>query len=605
MEQQRLTTEELAIEEIAIKRKELDVREREADEALALAGAPWWRRADPLVLAILAAALSIAGNVIVAAYNNQATISQDATKGENILQQEKEKAANDLALEQQKARYTLILQAMATTDPRTADRNINFFIDSGLLQDADNKIRDALAKYNPVLPAASPTQAAETQVLPSLNANLAESSISGFSSGAFMAVQFATVWSSIIKGVGVVSGGPYHCAEGNLMIATGPCLQGPPPNPSSFITMADQSAPRGDIDPTRNLGRQKVYLFHGYNDGTVARSVTDATAEFYRHYLGDSGGGNLFYQTALGAGHGLVVANLPNSDGVNDCAATESPYINQCGYDQAGIILEHIYGALNPPNPGKLTGTVRSFDQQPYSKPLATAAISLADTGYVFVPKDCQDGAACRVHVALHGCRQDVGAINRRFLDDTGYNAWADTNHIIVLYPQIQSSPLLALNPGACWDWWGYERHEQGKENAYETKSGPQIKAIMAMLMALTAEARRAAAPAAEPGVAPARLVVTDTSDSGAALAWTPIAGADAYRVFRAGAAGPFAPVGSAVGPSFADRGLAPDSSHRWRVSAIVGGIEGPLSEEVLGVTRPQPAPCSHPGSCALTEARN
>jgi hypothetical protein len=49
--------------------------------------------------------------------------------------------------------------------------------------------------------------------LAGFNADIGESSISGISSGAFMAVQFATAWSSVIKGVGVVAGGPYWCAK--------------------------------------------------------------------------------------------------------------------------------------------------------------------------------------------------------------------------------------------------------------------------------------------------------------------------------------------------------------------------------------------------------
>jgi poly(3-hydroxybutyrate) depolymerase len=41
-------------------------------------------------------------------------------------------------------------------------------------------------------------------------------------------------------------------------------------------------------------------------------------------------------------------------------------------------------------------------------------------------------------HIALHGCKQDAG--DRRFVDETGYNAWADTNRLIILYPQTPSS---------------------------------------------------------------------------------------------------------------------------------------------------------------------
>ena len=80
--------------------------------------------------------------------------------------------------------------------------------------------------------------AAEPVALPGYNADVRESSISGISSGAFMAVQFATAWSSIIQGVGVVAGGPYWCAQANAddwlnsftlpeWMATHPCMQGP------------------------------------------------------------------------------------------------------------------------------------------------------------------------------------------------------------------------------------------------------------------------------------------------------------------------------------------------------------------------------------------
>ena len=54
-----------------------------------------------------------------------------------------------------------------------------------------------------------PALAAEPLALRGYNAAIEESSISGISSGAFMAVQFATAWSSVIKGVGVVAGGPF------------------------------------------------------------------------------------------------------------------------------------------------------------------------------------------------------------------------------------------------------------------------------------------------------------------------------------------------------------------------------------------------------------
>src|SRR3984893_19523596 len=111
--------------------------------------------------------------------------------------------------------------------------------------------------------------AAEPVALRGYNAAIGESSISGISSGAFMAVQFATAWSSVIKGVGVVAGGPFWCAKADaddlinfytlpMMTATGPCMNGPPPDLNNFLAKANSKAAYGDIDPTQNLSRQKV-----------------------------------------------------------------------------------------------------------------------------------------------------------------------------------------------------------------------------------------------------------------------------------------------------------------------------------------------------------
>jgi poly(3-hydroxybutyrate) depolymerase len=441
------------------------------------------------------------------------------------------------------------------------------------------------------------------------NAAIGESSISGISSGAFMAVQFGTAWSSVIKGVGVVAGGPYWCAKADaddwingytlpIMHATGSCMSGPPGEIGSFVAKADAKSASGDIDPLQLVARQKIYLFHGYNDAVVARSVTDAAADFYRHYLGAANRGNLFYQTTVGAGHSLVVGQDVAADGLNDCKANTKPYIDRCGYDQAGIILQHIYGALNAPNRGQLGGTIKRFDQSIYTRPRDASPLSLGDSGYVFVPRECEQGEACRVHIALHGCGQDVGDIGRRFVDDTGYNAWADTNRLIVLYPQTRSSSALPFNPQACWDWWSYVDHGDD----YVAKSGPQIKAIKAMLDALTAKAIPASAAAPASAAPPDMLRVIDTSDTAADMAWAPRAGATAYRVFRAGADGGFAAVVEVAGPGFGDSGLTPKTAYRWRVSAIVNGGEGAVSSEVMATTRPVPAPCQNPGSCPLVQ---
>ena len=465
-------------------------------------------------------------------------------------------------------------------------------------------LRRFAAAFGCAMFAASPALA-QPATLSGYNADIRESSISGISSGAFMAVQFGTAWSSVIKGVGVVAGGPYWCAKADandfmngytlpIMTATGSCMTGPPREMKRSFEKADTKSASGDIDSLEFVRRQKIYLFHGYNDAVVARSVTDAAADFYRHYLGEANRGNLYYQTTVGAGHSLAVAPDRPVDGLNDCQVNAAPFINRCGYDQAGIILQHIYGALNAPSKGSLTGTIKRFDQSVYTKPNDPGQLSLDRTGFVFIPGECEQGAACRVHIALHGCKQNVGDIGRRYIDDTGYNAWADSNRLIVLYPQTKASPFAPFNPQACWDWWSYVNHSDN----YVTKSGAQIRTIKAMLDALTAGATPA--PATAPSGAPDPLKVIDTTDTSAALGWTPQAGTASYRIFRAGADGSFTAVADVAGPSFADSGLTPRTAYRWRVSAIVNGTEGPTSSEAPAATRAAPAPCQKPGTCPI-----
>jgi poly(3-hydroxybutyrate) depolymerase len=67
-------------------------------------------------------------------------------------------------------------------------------------------------------------------------------------------------------------------------------------------------------------------------------------------------------------------------------------------------------------------------------------AHGMAETGYVYVPPACLDGAVCRVHIAFHGCQQT----GDHFRTETGYARWADGNALIVLYPQTRAT---LLNP--------------------------------------------------------------------------------------------------------------------------------------------------------------
>jgi poly(3-hydroxybutyrate) depolymerase len=319
--------------------------------------------------------------------------------------------------------------------------------------------------------------------LPQLSATQESLTVSGLSSGAYMAVQFQVAHSQRVKGAGIIAGGPYYCAEGQVARALSNCMaptpEAPPPSLAQQESKVEQIARGGRIDNPEHLRSQRVWLFSGGGDRTVQRAVMDALAGFYRTHMPET---SIRYVKHPAAGHAMpsVDASQPNA-----CETSEPPFINRCQQlDAAGELLTHLLGPLKAKKTNP-EGQMLRFDQRPfiYVKPVDA---SMADEGYVYIPKDCLAGG-CRIHVAFHGCRQNVDAIGTRFVTDAGYNGWADTNRLIVLYPQTVSRYGLALgsrkyvlNPKGCWDWWGYSGAD------YHTKDGLQVKAVTAMIEQMT-----------------------------------------------------------------------------------------------------------------------
>jgi poly(3-hydroxybutyrate) depolymerase len=306
--------------------------------------------------------------------------------------------------------------------------------------------------------------------LPTLDAD-PRATVSGVSSGAYMAVQFHVAHSAWVQGAAAIAGGPYYCAQASVRLAYYNCMK-----PGRFTALpavrlmreeAERRARAGDIDPTANLAGARAWLFISANDPTVRSEVVDRLHEFYVSYK----------TTAVivrhdSAGHGMPTEEAGNAD----CTASAPPYINDCDYDAAGALLQHLLGRLL--DPALAPGPLQSFDQRPFGG----GGISLDDEGYVYIPKACES-ERCRIHVVFHGCRQGRAEVGERFAREAGYNRWAEANRIIVLYPQVvpRRAPY---NPNGCWDWWGYTGPD------YHTQKGAQIRAVKAMLDRLS-EPRR------------------------------------------------------------------------------------------------------------------
>jgi hypothetical protein len=339
------------------------------------------------------------------------------------------------------------------------------------------------------------------------NAKKGESSISGLSSGAFMTVQLHLAHSSSFSGVGVIAGGPFRCVESFRgaaplaedayvqsaeYICMSPLTTQTGPNALRLAQLAHDTAQRGAIDTLSNLAGDRVYLFTGTRDTVVYSDVVRCTRRFYE-LLGVAPS-DIAFDDTVPAGHSIVTDNPEDSL----LETNQPPYINRSTFMQSHRILRHIYGDLEEPSEYP-SGRLLRFDQTEFFGNEARA--SMSDFGYAYVPRAVEEERApARIHIVLHGCKQGYGYVNyvygradarnqapygNRYITTTGYNELADSNNIIVLYPQATGADGGGLqNPDGCWDWWGYTSADP-EEPDYYSRDAIQIKALYGMLSRL------------------------------------------------------------------------------------------------------------------------
>jgi predicted peptidase len=300
----------------------------------------------------------------------------------------------------------------------------------------------------------------ERVAVPTFNIDGSRITASGVSSGAYMAGQLHVAHSATIGGAGLIAGGPYWCASGAMQKGLGPCMKGGDMGLAELRRYADEQAANAGIDALENLQDDKVWLFHGALDTIIDEGVPAAARRFYEGLLPIE---SITFVTDIEAPHGMPTLEIGA-----DCATVTTPFLNACNYDAAGALLQALSGPLAPRTTA--TGELLSVSQP------GGEAAQMLESALLYVPSSCAGGASCGVHIALHGCQQSAEFIGDAFAAGAGYNEWAESNNLLVLYPQVASSRIAPLNPLGCWDWWGYT------DDDYATKSGAQVKVIMATL---------------------------------------------------------------------------------------------------------------------------
>lgn len=263
--------------------------------------------------------------------------------------------------------------------------------------------------------------------------------ISGISSGGFMANQMATIFSSQFSGVGTVAGGFYYCAQahlpkqikkdastigtGNLFlfepIASAPWLHPQKGNPlyqSSICMGSPEQAILPDaylkanvenklVDPLSNVSDQKVFIYQGESDSTVKVQMQERLKSYYLSV------GVKESNIAMLTGKGNHNFPTDRKDGIN-CNQSKTPYVASCDLNLASILLAHLFDdkmirtEINKNHIYVVDQTTELLNLSKTETDWMMPAPSIAPYGYLYANDKClANPKSCHMHIALHGCK--------------------------------------------------------------------------------------------------------------------------------------------------------------------------------------------------------
>lgn len=335
--------------------------------------------------------------------------------------------------------------------------------------------------------------------------------VSGFSAGAIMAMMHFVAYSKIILGVGVIAGAPYGCQI--LPDSRKTCSKPTTPQPwDSYLEQCrkyiEHRASQGVIDPMVNMVGKPAYVYSGLHDTVVAREVMGAVDTQLRNLTLNV---SVLTRFDIPSEHAFIVDNVtcqapnrahtepfcgpkpgptPGHGGHNvggccgDCRYEWwRPPINNCGYDMAGEMLQHLWNGLSPRSHFK-PENLFSIGQSRFVPANTTVSqLRMDPIAWLYVPSACLStsiGSAfsCRIHVHYHccGCSWRVLNMGTSMVAETGLNSWAEANDIVILYPQAADYWDDANDTG-CWYW---DSSYAGKP--FDTQNGLQLMTVISMV---------------------------------------------------------------------------------------------------------------------------
>ena len=208
-------------------------------------------------------------------------------------------------------------------------------------------------------------------------------SISGVSSGAYLAIQAHVAYAEKIGSVAAIAAGPYHCAEGSVQTALARCMTGEGLDVEPLIANTRDFSSAGTIAPLDDLAGSRVWIYHSPADSVVSPTAGTALFEFYTAFVDASA---VVFVDEIESAHGWVTVDA----GVA-CNELGGDFVNACDYDAAGAILAHAYGELDP-RVGAVAANLVVLDVGDYFD----SDSNVSDSAYAYVPDACQSRSVRR-----------------------------------------------------------------------------------------------------------------------------------------------------------------------------------------------------------------
>lgn len=301
--------------------------------------------------------------------------------------------------------------------------------------------------------------------------NVPEFTVSGHSSGGSMASQHFFAYSDVAQGLGHFQAAPYACKS---LPNRNVCTKQPSGiSVSDMAEYAEQQAQAGNIAPLEGMRQRPIWVFAGGSDSIVLPLVCTRAAELYSRYSN-----NVESEQVSNAQHAYVTDGSCPSNVCNGCSALRVPFLNDCGYDMAGNMLAHVLGRQLAPRVAQVNAHFLEIDQsQFFPSGMSAQNLGMNTRAFAYIPASCRANPdSCAIHVMYHGCSSSIDSyVGDRVYKHWGGNGWAESNQLLMLYPQTHS-----FN---CWDWTGTQANVNDPQ--HDTRDGMQINTVNRMVSAL------------------------------------------------------------------------------------------------------------------------